>query len=319
MRTESIAGKTFRCLVASILLALLPWPGFSNERSLAVIYPDVREPYQSVFQEIIAGVDEQSARQVKTYVLSREYEQKALEAWLTNNNIGAIIALGRSGVNVAASVADLLPVIAGALLLTPDPDGKQESGISLDTDPEILFRQLKMLAPGIQRVHVIYDPQASAWLIDLARIAARHHGLELSAYPAESMKQSARLYRDVLEKADPRNSALWIPVDAATVDEKVILPLVLKESWDRSLLVFSSNPAHAKRGALFSFYPDNVALGRRLAAMAEQSISDGARFDPVIFPLRDVRIAVNRRTADHLGISITREQQQKFDLMFPAP
>ncbi len=318
MRTESIARKTFRCLVASILLALLPAPGFSGERPLAVIYPDVREPYQGVFQEIIAGVDEQSTRQVKTYVLSREYEQKALEAWLTGNNIGAIIALGRSGVNAAKSVADLVPVIGGALLLTPDP-ARRESGISLDTDPETLFEQLKALAPAMQRVHVIYDPLASAWLIDLARIAARHHGLELFAYPAEGMKQSARLYRDVLEKADPRNSALWIPVDAGTVDEKVILPLVLKESWDRSILVFSSNPAHAKRGALFSFYPDNVALGRRLATMAEQSISDGARFDPVIFPLRDVRIAVNRRTADHLGISITREQQQKFDLMFPAP
>lgn len=318
MRTVDIAGWALRCFLGGVLLALAS-PVLSDDRPLAVIYPEVREPYQSVFQEIIDGIDAQSARQVMSFVLSGEYEQKALERWLVSNNIGAMIALGRRGVSAAETVAKHIPVISGALLLTPDVNGLPGAGISLDVDPEMLFNQLKALAPGVQQVHIIYDPRASTWLIKLARIAARRHGLELSEYPAESLKQSAKLYRDVLGKADRRNSAIWIPVDAETVDETVILPLVLKESWERNILVFSSNPAHAKKGALFSFFPDNVALGRRLAAMADQSISEGSLFVPTILPLIDLRIAVNRRTADHLGIRITKEQLQKFDLVFPAP
>lgn len=301
-----------------MMLLMSQTSAFCQEQPLAIVYPDVREPYQGVFQEIISGIQAQSARRLVTFVLAQQNDQPTFEQWLATHNVGAIIALGRTGVAAAESVAKTLPVVGGALLLTPETTAPQVAGISLDADPDVLFRQLRAMAPDIRRVHVIYDPQTSGWLIDLAGVAARQHGLTIAAHPADGLKQSAPLYRDILSRADRNTDALWIPVDAVTVDDKVILPLVLKESWDRSILVFSSNPAHAKKGALFSFYPDNVALGKRLAILAERRIREGDEFVPKVIPLRDLRIAVNRRTADHLGINLSREQQQAFDLVFPA-
>jgi putative ABC transport system substrate-binding protein len=307
-----------RLLVGGVLTALLCGVAVARELALGVVYPEVREPYQDVFREIIAGINSHAARPVQTLVIGSTPDRTNFEQWLAANDVGALIALGRGGVNAAETVAGRLPVVGGALLLTPQSTSASIAGISLDVDPDILFRQLRSMAPGVRRVVVVYDPQTSAWLMDLAGAAARAHGLILAAQPAENLKQSARLYSEILSQADAGTTAIWLPVDPVTIDEKVILPLVLKEAWDRNILVFSSNPAHAKKGALFSFYPDNEALGRRLAQLADRRIREGDAFVPSIMPLRDLRIAVNRRTADHLGISISREQQQKFDLVFPA-
>jgi putative tryptophan/tyrosine transport system substrate-binding protein len=92
------------------------------------------------------------------------------------------------------------------------------------------------------------------------------------------------------------------------------LPLILKEAWDKNLTVFSSSPNHVKRGALFSLYPDNVAMGRRLAAMAR---NDAGAPKEAIVPLRDLQTAVNLRTADHLGLDLSRRDRSQYSLTYP--
>ena len=97
------------------------------------------------------------------------------------------------------------------------------------------------------------------------------------------------------------------------MDERAILPLTLRESWNRNIAVFSSNPSHVPRGVLFSLYPDNRAMGRTLAAMAVEEGNGAASIEP----LGDLRVAVNLRTAEHLGLDLSSRQRREFDLVFP--
>ena len=90
---------------------------------------------------------------------------------------------------------------------------------------------------------------------------------------------------------------------------------MLKESWNRNVPVFSSSYLHVKKGALFVLYPNNVDLGRNLASSAIKIISGEARRG--MLPLRDVHTAVNLRTASHIGLSLSNEQQRSFDSVFP--
>ena len=189
---------------------------------------------------------------------------------------------------------------------------------SLAPDPSLLFSQLKTLMPGVRRVFVVYDPRQNAWLIRLARDAARNFGLELVAQEATDLKTAMHFYQENLAAADPKKDALWLPQDSVTVDESSVLPLVLQESWNRSLTIFSSNMAHVKRGALFSLYPNNVELGQNLANSALK-MSSGTQQTNTIAPLKDVLVAVNVRTASHLGLNIGQRQQQAFDMVFPEP
>jgi putative tryptophan/tyrosine transport system substrate-binding protein len=91
---------------------------------------------------------------------------------------------------------------------------------------------------------------------------------------------------------------------------------VLQEAWTRGLAVFSSSVAHVKRGALFSLYPNNVELGRSLAGAALGQLSGNGAQGRGVMPLKDVLMAVNVRTASHLGLGVA-QRQLSFDMVFP--
>jgi putative ABC transport system substrate-binding protein len=92
--------------------------------------------------------------------------------------------------------------------------------------------------------------------------------------------------------------------------------LVLEGAWNRSLAVFSSSVAHVRRGALFSLYPNNLALGRQLAASAlNYPINGGSGAG--MATLKEALLAVNVRTASHLGVSVSAVQSG-IDLVFPS-
>jgi len=79
--------------------------------------------------------------------------------------------------------------------------------------------------------------------------------------------------------------------------------------------VFSSSFGHVRRGVLFSLYPNNVEMGRRLAGSALGFLASGDHGVRGMIPLREVLMAVNLRTAKHLGLNPGRSQG--FDMAFP--
>jgi putative ABC transport system substrate-binding protein len=283
--------------------------------NIGVLYPDIVEPYRGIFTKIVAGIEESARPKVHTFAVAASVDAAELNRQLRRHNIKVVIALGRQGLKAAAGLERDISVVVGGVLLLPDAEHKSLHGISLTPDPALLFARLKSLQPNVKRVLVVYDPQHNEWLIRLARDAAKAQGLELLAQEARDLASAARWYETLFSAAQPQRDALWLPQDPTTVDENTILPLVLKESWNRSVPVFSSSYLHVKKGALFVLYPNNVELGRNLAASAQRILSGETRKG--MLPLRDVHSAVNLRTANHIGLSISNEQQSSFDAVFP--
>ena len=123
---------------------------------------------------------------------------------------------------------------------------------------------------------------------------------------------------DAARTRSRKRDALWLPQDTTTVDDDTILPFVLRQSWNRDLPVFSSNVTHVKRGALFALYPDNVELGRALAQAAVRYLSGSKHGVEGVQALREVKSAINTRTAAHLGLSLDTKLAG-YDLVFPTP
>lgn len=287
--------------------------------SIAVVYPDIDEPYRGVFAKIIEGIEDKTKTTVAAFPVGADANMPSLIEELRRQNIKVVIALGRHGLKVANGLDRDIGVIAGGVISAPTIETRAMSVLSLAPDPELLFARLKELMPAARRVVVVYDPQHNAWLIRLAREAAKLHGLELKAYEAQDLRTAVRTYQQILATADPARDALWLAQDATTVEDSSVLPLVLEKSWDRSLVVFSSNVAHVRRGALFSLFPNNLELGRNLASSALGYLAAGIREPHGVTPLTDVLMAVNMRTAGHLGLRLSYEQQRRFDLVFPQP
>lgn len=288
--------------------------------AVAVLYPELQEPYRSVVSSIIEGIQEQMKMPVKLFPLAEDFKAAQLQESIDHQQIAAIIALGRTGLAAAQPWRGEIPIVVGAVLLTPDKKELGIVGISLGADPEIFFTYLEQIAPSVKRVHVVYNPENSNWLIQYARSAANKRNFQLIAYKSDDIKISALIYRDILNKTQPGQDAIWLLPDAVTVDDKIILPLLVKGAWDQGISVFSSNPTHVKRGTLFALFPDNKAMGKSLAKMAgSNSAGNREKMNGNIVLLRDLQAAINVRTAEHIGLSISDEQRQKFSLVFPTP
>lgn len=288
----------------------------SESGNIAVLYPELGEPYRGIFAKIIEGIEAQIGARVASYAVGGTLKEPDVLANLKRQEIKVVIALGRQGMKAASSLEREFGVVVGGVVSAPGDEVRNFSVISLAPDPGMLFERLKHFMPGARRIIVVYEPRQNAWLIRLAREAARKHGLELQAIEAPDLKTAVRIYREQLASADPRKDALWLPQDSTTVEDTSVLPLVLEEAWNRNLAVFSSSVTHVKRGALFSLYPNNVALGRQLAASALNYPAGNPGASTVV-PLKDALLAVNVRTASHLGLRLS-PLQQGFDLVFPA-
>jgi putative ABC transport system substrate-binding protein len=306
-------------LTASAVRMAPRTPTTNDAEAIAVIYPEIGEPYRSVFSTIIEGVEAKAQRKIASYPVRADVNAEHIAGELKKKNIKVVIALGRNGIKVASTLQRHINVVAGGVIWAPETKVRAVSIISLAPDPALMFARLKDLAPAARRVFVVYDPKQNAWLARLAQEAAQNQEIELVAYQASDLRTAMQHYQKILAIANPKRDALWLPQDSTTVDESSVLPLVLENAWSRSLAVFSSNVTHVNRGVLFALYPNNIELGRNLAEVALGRIGTGPQDAHSIVPLRSVLLAVNLRTAAHLGLKLSSEQTRRIDLTFPQP
>jgi putative ABC transport system substrate-binding protein len=315
LREKGVIALYVMLMFSCVLAATLPvWS--AGENSIAVIYPDIGEPYRDIFEEIIKGVEDKIGNQVVSFPVNESTDIAKLKTSLQQQKIKVVIALGRQGMKTAAIVDNGIDVVVGGVLTVPDNEARQQPVITLSPDPALLFARMKTLMPTTKRIFVVYDPNYNGWLIKLAKDAANAQGLKLVVYQAQDLRSAVRFYQQIFSEADSDSDALWLPQDPTTVEDSSILPLVLQQSWNRDIAVFSSNFGHVRRGVLFSLYPDNESLGGSLANLASDFLNSGdGTSNRGMMALHDVHGAVNLRTAKHLGIDSM--QLKSFSMKIP--
>jgi len=290
---------------------------------VAIFYPQAKEPYNSIYQNIIAGSIEAANKNNQTiniekFILNKNFNADDIAQKLEQKHINKVIVLGRSGWKLAKQLSKFtlnnqtkkFQVVSGALPINPNG----VSGISLIADPAYLFDYLQQVAPSVEKIHVAYSKK-SAWLIALAKSAAQAKGLTLNLQQVSDTAQAVSFYQRLFTSGVSNKDAIWLPFDRIASHDKITLPLILEKAWAKEVVVFSSKPSHAKRGALFSTYPDNFALGSRLFKMVQELAQQPEQKN--FAALKSTLLAVNLRTAAHLGLKYSSEQQQLFKLTFP--
>jgi len=294
-------------LICIALLATTTPVSAADGDVISVVFPDIKEPYRSIFEQIIEGIEDEVGKQVDSYPVRTDTNINELKDSLQHQNTKTLIALGRQGLAAATALDNTFKVVAGGVLTVPENESKQRPVISLTPDPELMFARMKLLQPSVKRVFVVFNPDNNGWLIRHAQIAAQDQELQLVKYMAHDLRTAITFYKKFFAEANGRHDALWLPQDHTTVEGSTVLPFVLREAWEKGIAVFSSNASHVRRGILFSFYPDNVALGRSLATLAQDNLRLGGDYNNSgIMPLRDVQSVVNQRTGKHLRIKSRR-------------
>mgnify|MGYP000216616862 CR=1 FL=1 len=302
--------------------------------NLAVLYPEIREPYRQVFLNIAEGVSDNYSGPTTLMSLEKGESAEVINRRLKKHNIDAVITLGRRGLRVIESLPPAMPkaVVVGGVIVHPNGHGL--NGISLSPSPERLLSTLLKLQPKVKNIYVIYQPGPGEWLIKRAQKACDNLGLTLTMLSVSDIHEQAAQYRKLLGDMKRGTDALWVSHDSSRLD-KSIMKMVLERSWRRKLTIFSSNLVDMKRGVLFSLYPDNHAMGESLASMIaamENAIhpASGSTLQPVadqgrqpistfgISPVRDLLTAVNVRTANHIGLHFNKKQRSEFGMSYPS-
>lgn len=304
-----MAGRLRRPCVSgrAVVFAVLCACGWSAAAAdVLAIVPDVREPYRSVLYQIVDGM--RGGASVRLVQLSAEQGGKQAAPTVEGERVA--IALGGTAAQVAEPIRAQLPLFVGAVVT---PSGQPPlPGLSLETDPARLFERLTELRPTIRTVHWLYRPERSGWMLERAQAAARQNNLTLAAAAVENARAAAQRYQELLAGADSKTDAVWLSQDPALIGNDTTLPDILGNAWARNIVVFSGSVQHVAHGVLFALYPDNAAMGKSLVRMA-LAHAGGAATD--FEPNREVQSAINRRTAEHLGIAPALD---RYDVVLPA-
>lgn len=285
----------------------------ADSRSVAVLYPDIGGEYGTVFSSIADGIADTVGAPLYRVPLSSDYSHASIANRLRDVSARGVVALGRRGLEASRAAEWGGPLVLGAVIRDSSVADNRFSGISLDPDPRVVLGHLKLLAPRIRHVHLIINQERTGWLAARARAMAGELGLSLLVREVTSRREAALAYRDVLATIDNSQDALWLPLDPDTVDETT-LQLVLKTAWNERFVAFSSAPEHAQRGLLFSVIPDYAALGRQLGKLLQAQVRGEASSG--IRPNSELRLAVNMRTARHLGLELSRSTEAKIGVVY---
>jgi putative ABC transport system substrate-binding protein len=207
-------------------------------------------------------------------------------------------------------------VLDPASLDLPIPGQRSLSvtGVTMDVLPEQQFAMLRELVPGIRRVGVLFDPAVSGPDVRRAQSAARAAGLEL-------LTQPVRGEADVLAAARllaPRVDALWTVADSTVLTAANARAIVLFALRARKPL-FAMSEGYVRTGALAALAADPREVGARAGQLAARVLAGTATRELAAEPPPQLRLFINRASAEHLGLSLPPEMLARADKVYPEP
>lgn len=282
--------------------------------NVTVFYPEARKPYSTLFESIISGIKEQPRVNLHARSINKSMLETDILSSIHQDNPDAVIMLGGGMRSLQEKIGSSFKTIHGASFFSTNDLNKGLSGISMDPDPILLFKELKKIHPRIKKIHVVFDPKTNGWLIQRAQESTNSSEIKIIPHEAPNVQQAALIYKEIARNSDHTEDALWLLHHDPTLDSKSLLPRILADAWKYKQVVISSNPSHVRRGALISLLPDNQQIGKDLA-LATVSILNGQKVK--ITPMKSSLVVANIRTAKHLSSLITLKNKADFALIYP--
>jgi len=281
---------------------------------IAVIYPDVRRPFNTFFEGITEGIKFSQQNNITIRPVPKTESSGEMSNWLQDTKPDAVILLGTEFKQFNKQLDGPFKLIYGASFFSRHHFKQGKAGISITPEPSILFQRLKKIAPQVNEIDVVYHDLTNGWLVDHAQVVAKKLNIKLNKHPVENIKQAAITYKQIIKNTPSSTKALWLLQHDPTLDEKSLLPRILADAWEHETIVFSSNPRHVKRGALFSSLPDNKQLGIDLV---QKTIDVLHGKNISLEPMRSTLMVANRRTAKHLSLSAEYFSEDDFAVVYP--
>lgn len=289
-----------RYLFVLVFFLLLVTEGWAA--TLVLAPSGLSEKENAPYQEIIRGIrraksDVQTVRLLPFQISSRlaSYPGEVTE----------VIVLGDTLAEAYSRLSIDIPWVAGGFVGDLDTDVVLDA-VSLNTDPEIVFQEIKKINSSINTVYTVSSQTSNTELIKRARRVASENDLELVVVEAFSMRETARGWFSIFRNINSRRAAVWIH-DNTFLEESGSFKYVNETSWSQGVLHISSVPSHAVRGVAIGFLPELQNYGVSLANRLTRQIRSRAGREISFLPRSAIRRVINERTIKHQGFRLPRD------------
>jgi putative ABC transport system substrate-binding protein len=299
---------TATCVViGSLLLAMRV--GAGDQRPLiAVVKSNTIAPYEAAAAAVVNVLRENSiAPEVLTFDLGGQATvADAVWEQVQAAHPQLVMTVGSLATAEMLRRPVLVPTVFAMVLYSQESGFTRHSsgrvtGASLDIPLDVQFQYLRRLLPNASRVGVLYDAGETGGVVAAARDAATAHGFTLIAEPVPNASRAVAALNALMEQVD----VVWAVADSHVFTAQSTPALILA-TLRRGVPLFGLSLAQVRAGALAALDCEPADIGTQSAELALR-ILDGEEPGrlPVTTPRR-VRLGLNLRTAQHIGVEISR-------------
>jgi len=247
---------------------------------------------------------------ITEYLLDDFHDKNLLCQKISSSNPDLIFTVGTSALKVFLPEFNETPILF-SVVLNPvklklidswTETGRNLSGTALNIPYEIQFEWIKKVLPNAKQVGILYKMDGSNGYLKRAAKAAQQSGLKLEIQKIDKINDVLPALKELSKHSD---ILLGIP-DLGVYNRKTLKQILLFTLRNRMPFIGISEQ-YVKAGAFFCLSVDYKEQGETAAQMAEK-ILEG--FDPAIMPVKrpkNVKLSINRKTAERLGIKINRK------------
>lgn len=257
----------------------------------------------SIYYSVLEGFKSACNSSVREYPMrGSSSEGETIVNLLRTQPPKLIFAIGNKAAQLANTNLSGTPIVF-SLAVNPVKyglTGDNICGVSLNVSPRDQLQMLKKIAPSVQRVGVVYNPDSNANVIDEARSVARSLGMEIVATKVNSMAEVS----DAINGLSGRIDAFWMIVDPLVSNMDVLKRLLLFTLSERIPLVVPAQP-FVDGGGLLAVTIDYSNVGKQAGEIANQILSGSKT--PKSYGVQapsGTGLSINLKTAKTIGLTV---------------
>ena len=227
---------------------------------------------------------------------------------IKRQKVDLVCVVGAKAAQVARDEIEDIPVVF-TLVVNPSQYNLRDTnicGVRADISPDVVFKYLKELDLGIEKIGVIYSKRNSN-VVEEAKRSAYESGFEVVAEKVESLREVASKLKDIQNRID----AFWVIPDPFIANSAAFERLLLI-SVSRKIPLVVPAAAFVRKGGLIGIDVDYKDLGEQTAEIINSILDKESSPESIgIQYPREHRLIINSKMADKLNISIPASLLEK--------
>ena len=217
------------------------------------------------------------------------------------------------GTEAAIMVHENFPLLPSVFSMVLDPSaalskGPDAVGVVLDIPYEQVWKRLRMLAPQVSRIGILYTDESEALI---KKIAGELAGSDLMLIRLRI--DSPEHIQERLEEIFRLSDAL-IAIPDMNIYNNILAPRIMFEAIRHGKPFVGLSKNFTMSGALFSLDCDYTDIGRQAADLGLEIMYGGIRGPKIQYP-RKFSAYLNLHTARLIGLSPDREALKSFKIL----